>query len=115
VYFVCALLVSAMLAVGPPTRAPSLGLDHDSLRASPALIGIAAAPAPAAPKKSAPFRLSRDVDVSVITLMKSVGGAAYYRVAPGLALGAGSSVAALDLPSGQVRALQLLAVLRFKF
>jgi hypothetical protein len=115
VIFICASLVAAMVALGPTSRAPSLVPGDDSLRAAPALIGIAAAAAPAAHKQHSAFRLSPDVDVSVITLMKSLGGATYYRVAPGVALGAGSSVAALDLPGGQVRALQFLAVLRFKF
>jgi hypothetical protein len=47
--------------------------------------------------------------------MKSLGGATRYRVAPGVELGAGSSVAVVELPAGRLRALQLFAVLRIKF
>ena len=104
-----------MLALGAATRTPSLALDHDGLRAAPVVVGMATAPAPPAHKQPSSFPLSRDVDVSVITLLKSLGGAAYYRLGPGVALGAGSSVATLDSAGGQVHALQFLTLLRFKF
>jgi hypothetical protein len=115
VLFICASLVAALLAVGPPGRAPLLELDHDAHCAAPALLGITAAPPPATHRPLSSFRVSRDIELAVSSVMKSVGGAAYYRLAPGLALGAGGAVATLEVPSGRLRALQLLTLLRFKF
>jgi hypothetical protein len=118
VLFGWALFVVALCTLPPPTRAPSLTLAPDEHREAPTLIGLAVAPSPASPasrKLASSFRLPRSVDVSVSSLLKSLGAATYYRVAPGFALGAGGGVAALELPSGNLRALQLLTVLRWKF
>jgi len=108
-------LVLAVLALRPAPGAPAFELGHDDARPVPVLVDVAAAPVAAPRKLGSPFHLPRRVDVSVASLMKSLGGATCYRVAPGVELGAGSSVAVVELPAGRLRALQLFAVLRIKF
>jgi hypothetical protein len=110
-----ASFIVVLHALSATPRAPSLALAPQDQQAAPAFVDVAAAPPPAAHQPVSSLRLSRNVDVSVSSLLKSLGAATYYRVAPGLALGAGPSVAALELPSGRLRALQLFTVLRLKF
>jgi hypothetical protein len=104
-----------VVALRPAPGAPSLELGYDDRRPAPVLIDVAAAPVAAARELGSPFHLPRKVDVSVASLMKSLGAATTYRVAPGVGLGAGSSVAVVELPAGHLRALQLFTVLRIKF
>ena len=113
---VCAWVLTASVVLGAP---PALA-EGGPLAARPPAPTVLVLVAPKLPAEPAPRRrfvltLSREIELAAGTLMKNLGAAGYYRVAPGLAWGAGASVTRIELPTGRLRAFQILTVLRFNF